>query len=220
MMLIAMASTPEELQDAISQIPNLNARLKDFDLSPDEFENTKRGLFAMYKDGLSIEERKHNGLAFETMEEYKLFADNLGDNFDTVVLENGKEATIDSTFNVKDVKDDTVLDNNKKDIEIPDSVSEFTGYVVEDDGNKHEQETRNVVKEQIKEENEMDIMFNDPEENNMTKEVDEKKDVKDGPKVLKLTPPSEKGFAYSPAINITIMLLLLAFFTIVLMTLL
>ena len=220
MMLIAKAATPEELQEVISKIPNLKARLKDFDLNQDEFENTKRGLFTMYKDGLSIEERKHNGLAFETMEEYKLFADNLGDNFDTVVLENGKEATIDSTFNVKDVKDDTVLDNNKKDIEIPDSVSEFTGYVVEDDGNKHEQETRNVVKEQIKEENEMDIMFNDPEENNMTKEVDEKKDVKDGPKVLKLTPPSEKGFAYSPAINITIMLLLLAFFTIVLMTLL
>ena len=38
-------------------------------------------------------------------------------------------------------------------------------------------------------------------------------------KVLKLTPPSEKGFAYSPAINITIMLLLLTFFMIVIVTL-
>ena len=66
----------------------------------------------------------------------------------------------------------------------------------------------------------MDIMFNDPEENNMTKEVEEKAPEKSNAKVLKLTPPSEKGFAYSPAINITIMLLLLVFFMIVIVVML
>ena len=218
MMLIAMASTPEELQDAISKIPNLNARLKDFDLSPDEFENTKRGLFAMYKNGLSDTERKNNGLAFETIDEYKLYAENLGDKFDSIVLENGKKVDLDSKFDLEEVKDDIALDS-KKDIEMPENTTEFEGYVVEDDGNKHEQETRDVIKEEVKSDNDMDIMFNDIEENNMTKEVEEKAPEKSSGKVLKLTPPSEKGFAYSPAINITIMLLLLIFFMIVIVTL-
>ena len=46
------------------------------------------GILDLY--GLSDEERKFNGLAFESMDEYKLYAENLGDKFDTVVLENGK----------------------------------------------------------------------------------------------------------------------------------
>lgn len=219
MMLIAMASTPEELQEAISKIPNLNARLKDLDLNPEEFENTKRGLFAMYKNGLSDEERKYNGLAFESMDEYKLYAENLGDKFDTVILENGKKVDLDNSFNVEEVKEDIALDT-KETIELPEAVTEFDGVVVEDNGNKFEQETRDVVKEEVNLNNEMDIMFNDPEENNMTKEVEEKAPEKNDAKVLKLTPPSEKGFAYSPAINITIMLLLLVFFMIVIITLL
>lgn len=65
---------------------------------------------------------------------------------------------------------------------------------------------------------EINIMFEEIEENDMTNE-NVKDNSEEGHKVLKLEPPSEKGFAYSESLNVVVLILLIIFFMVVVISL-
>ena len=116
LMLIAKATTPIELQDAINKIPNFTVNLTSGEMSSDDFNFIKSSVFDMYKDSIPKDERY--GKDFDmTIDEYKNLDSNIHDNYDTVHMDDGslkgKDYSTDNHVDLEDVKNDRMFDREE-----------------------------------------------------------------------------------------------------------
>ncbi len=210
LMMIASASTPEELQNVINKIPNLNTNLKSGNLDNVEFNYLKNMIFEQYKESIPDGLRDIGNLGLVTMEEYKGLAEDINNDYDSITIDNGNgevtDYNIDKDFDIEEHKNDSDI-VNKEDINIKDD----KGYVEEHDNVNYNKETFDFNK---KRQNDLNDMFK--EEIKVENTPLEKRPAK----VLKIEKPessnSEKG--YTDTINI--MLSIISFSTVILLLLL
>ncbi len=226
LMMIASASTPQELQDVINKIPNLNVNLKDGNLDNLEFNYVKNMVFEQYRDSIPEALRDIGNLELVNMDEYKNLAENINNDYDSITIDNGdgevRNYDIDKDLDVEKYKNDNDLVNNN-DIDIEDTKE----YVEKVDTTKHEKEVFDINKDNLRKEKkqgELEAMMptkEEAKENSFEKENTHK--------VLKLNQPnqvnqnnsfgssnSEKG--YTDTLNV--MLSIISFTTVVALLLL
>lgn len=217
LMMIASANTPQELQDVINKIPNLNVNLKNGNLDNLEFNFVKNMVFEQYRDSIPEALRDIGNLELVTMEEYKNLAENINNDYDSITVDNGNGEVsnydIDKDLDVEDYKNDRDI-VNATEIEIKDDKD----YVEPLDKDKYDKKTFDINKKVRKEEKkqaEMAAMM--PQEATVIKQSPLERETH---KVLKKEPPkdlnSEKG--YTDTINI--MLSIISFVTVFLLLLL
>ena len=153
---IATASTPEELQAAINNCPYLNKRLVDSDLDGNEFENTKRNVFEMYRDSIPGELRDIGELGLSTMEDYMSFSNTLHDQYDTVTMDDGtKYGKVYDLKNDDDISLEDMRTSDTKEIEAGTNESALEREVpnlVDTEGNLEEKHRIDIDNENQKDE--------------------------------------------------------------------
>ncbi len=153
---IATASTPEELQAAMNNCPYLNKRLVDSDLDGNEFENTKRSVFEMYRDSIPGELRDIGELGLSTMEDYISFSNTLHDEYDTVTMDDGtKYGKVYDLKNDDDVSLEDMRTSDTKEIEAGTNESALEREVpnlVDIEGNLEEKHRIDIDNENQKDE--------------------------------------------------------------------
>lgn len=153
---IATASTPEELQAAMNNCPYLNKRLVDSDLDGNEFENTKRNVFEMYRDSIPGELRDIGELGLSTMEDYISFSNTLHDEYDTVTMDDGtKYGKVYDLKNDDDISLEDMRTSDTKEIEAGTNESALEREVpnlVDIEGNLEEKHRIDIDNENQKDE--------------------------------------------------------------------
>ena len=153
---IATASTPEELQAAMNNCPYLNKRLVDSNLDGNEFENTKRNVFEMYRDSIPGELRDIGELGLSTMEDYISFSNTLHDQYDTVTMDDGtKYGKVYDLKNDDDVSLEDMRTSDTKEIEAGTNESALEREVpnlVDTEGNLEEKHRIDIDNENQKDE--------------------------------------------------------------------
>ena len=153
---IATASTPEELQAAMNNCPYLNKRLVDSNLDGNEFENTKRNVFEMYRDSIPGELRDIGELGLSTMEDYISFSNTLHDEYDTVTMDDGtKYGKVYDLKNDDDVSLEDMRTSDTKEIEAGTNESALERDVpnlVDTEGNLEEKHRIDINNENQKDE--------------------------------------------------------------------
>ena len=153
---IATASTPEELQAAINNCPYLNKRLVDSNLDGNEFENTKRNVFEMYRDSIPGELRDIGELGLSTMEDYISFSNTLHDEYDTVTMDDGtKYGKVYDLKNDDDISLEDMRTSDTKEIEAGTNESALEREVpnlVDTEGNLEEKHRIDIDNENQKDE--------------------------------------------------------------------
>ena len=153
---IATASTPEELQAAMNNCPYLNKRLVDSDLDGNEFENTKRNVFEMYRDSIPGELRDIGELGLSTMEDYMSFSNTLHDQYDTVTMDDGtKYGKVYDLKNDDDISLEDMRTSDTKEIEAGTNESALEREVpnlVDTEGNLEEKHRIDIDNENQKDE--------------------------------------------------------------------
>ena len=153
---IATASTPEELQAAMNNCPYLNKRLVDSNLDGNEFENTKRNVFEMYRDSIPGELRDIGELGLSTMEDYMSFSNTLHDQYDTVTMDDGtKYGKVYDLKNDDDISLEDMRTSDTKEIEAGTNESALEREVpnlVDTEGNLEEKHRIDIDNENQKDE--------------------------------------------------------------------
>ncbi len=153
---IATASTPEELQAAMNNCPYLNKRLVDSNLDGNEFENTKRNVFEMYRDSIPGELRDIGELGLSTMEDYISFSNTLHDEYDTVTMDDGtKYGKVYDLKNDDDISLEDMRTSDTKEIEAGTNESALEREVpnlVDTEGNLEEKHRIDIDNENQKDE--------------------------------------------------------------------
>ena len=153
---IATASTPEELQAAMNNCPYLNKRLVDSNLDGNEFENTKRNVFEMYRDSIPGELRDIGELGLSTMEDYISFSNTLHDQYDTVTMDDGtKYGKVYDLKNDDDISLEDMRTSDTKEIEAGTNESALEREVpnlVDIEGNLEEKHRIDIDNENQKDE--------------------------------------------------------------------
>ena len=153
---IATASTPEELQAAMNNCPYLNKRLVDSNLDGNEFENTKRNVFEMYRDSIPGELRDIGELGLSTMEDYISFSNTLHDQYDTVTMDDGtKYGKVYDLKNDDDVSLEDMRTSDTKEIEAGTNESALerdVPNIVDTEGNLEEKHRIDIDNENQKDE--------------------------------------------------------------------
>ena len=153
---IATASTPEELQAAMNNCPYLNKRLVDSNLDGNEFENTKRNVFEMYRDSIPGELRDIGELGLSTMEDYISFSNTLHDQYDTVTMDDGtKYGKVYDLKNDDDISLEDMRTSDTKEIEAGTNESALEKEVpnlVDIEGNLEEKHRIDIDNENQKDE--------------------------------------------------------------------
>lgn len=153
---IATSSTPEELQAAMNNCPYLNKRLVDSDLDGNEFENTKRNVFEMYRDSIPGELRDIGELGLSTMEDYISFSNTLHDQYDTVTMDDGtKYGKVYDLKNDDDISLEDMRTSDTKEIEAGTNESALEREVpnlVDTEGNLEEKHRIDIDNENQKDE--------------------------------------------------------------------
>ena len=153
---IATASTPEELQAAMNNCPYLNKRLVNSNLDGNEFENTKRNVFEMYRDSIPGELRDIGELGLSTMEDYISFSNTLHDQYDTVTMDDGtKYGKVYDLKNDDDISLEDMRTSDTKEIEAGTNESALEREVpnlVDIEGNLEEKHRIDIDNENQKDE--------------------------------------------------------------------
>ena len=225
LMLIAKATTPEELQDAINKVPNLNVNLTKSEMSDDDFNFIKSSVFDMYKESIPKDERYSKDFNM-TIDEYKDLDTNIHDNYDKIHMDDGslKGKTYDAKKNVdlEEIKNDK-MSNKEEEIKLQDGFRDEKNsktLLVEDfEGTSKEKQKFDVKKEDFNNrKEEMDAMFpSNKEEQVKEKDVNTKNDNQ--PKRLKLNTQDSKkesGFAQTQSMYLLVLVMLFALFTLLL----
>lgn len=212
LMLIAKADTPEELQDAINQIPNFDINLTKNDMSGDDFIFIKNSVFDMYKESIPKDERIKKDFNM-TIDEYKELDTTIKDNYDTIHMDDGslhgKSYDAKKNNDLEEIKND---DMSKKEENVTlkdgfrDENNSKTLLVENFEGNSKEKEKFDVKKR------ELDDMFKDNSEHTFTPVINEKDNT---PKKLQLNNQNQKkdaGFAEAQSMHLIILIILFVLF--------
>ena len=210
LMLIAKATTPEELQDAINKIPNFNVNLTSNEMTNDDFNFIKSSVFDMYKESIPKDERYGKDFSM-SIDEYKNLDTNVNDNYDTIHVDDGslrgKEYSTDKPVDLEEVVDNR-MSNREESVTLLDGEVDKNKNLLEDfEGTSQEKEKFDVRKQ------DMDDMFVQGEEN--TKDDSHTISSQENkPKKLQLYPNDKKesGFVQTQSMYIMVLISLLVLF--------
>ena len=212
LMLIAKATTPEELQDAINQIPNFNVNLTSGEMSNDDFNFIKSSVFDMYKESIPKDERYGKDFTM-SIDEYKNLDTNVHNNYDTIHMDDGslkgKDYSTLKPVDLEDVKNDRMSDREES-VTLLDGEKVKNKSLLEDfEGTSDEKEKFDVKKK------DMDDMFVQGDDNTKKNTSTLSSNEENKPKKLQLNNPndkSESGFVQTQSMYIMLLITLLVLF--------
>ncbi len=212
LMLIAKANTPEELQDAINQIPNFDVNLTKNDMGSDDFIFIKNSVFDMYKESIPKEERNEKDFNM-TIDDYKELDTTIKENYDTIHMDDGSLHGMNydakKDINLEEIKNDN-MSKKEENITLKDGFRDENNsktLLVENfEGNLKEKQKFDVKKR------ELDDMFKDNSEHAFTPIMNKNDNP---PKKLQLNNQNQKkdaGFAETQSMHLILLIMLFVLF--------